>query len=497
MLDQQLNRVSMYRLLSITLTCLWGFATLLTLIGLLPYSPVAMIASATVLVASSYGFNVLFGWLFSVKTHDESSFITAMILFFLFIPSADLAGLSALALVAMIAMGSKYVLAVRGRHIFNPAAIGAVIIGLLGVTYATWWIATPVLTPVTLLFAFLILYKTRRLKLGLVFLTTAIPLIILVALVNGQSLSSAITSIPSWPLLFLVGFMLSEPLTLPARKWQRYVISAVVAILFTVPFDIGILSSTPAFALVIGNLVGFLLTQRRHLALVFKERIQLSDSTEEYTFTTKQPINYIPGQYMEMTIPHAHKDGRGVRRIFSIVGTPDESTIRFGIKMYDRPSSFKTALHDLKPGTIVTATGIGGDFILPKDTTTPLLLIAGGIGITPFISHLLYLRKKNVATDITLIYFVSTIKDLVYANTIKTSGIRVIVVTTDKNSLPDPNWILHSAQRIAVHDITKYIPDITTRSVFISGPPQMVDDMKHTVKQLHAKHITCDYFTGY
>lgn len=497
MLDQQLNRISMYRLLSITLTCLWGFAAFLALLNQLPYSPFAMMASAAILVVSAYGFNVFFGWLFGIKTHDESSFITAMILFFLFMPSANIADLSALALIAMIAMGSKYVLAVRGRHIFNPAAISAVIIGLLGITYATWWVATPVLAPVTFLFAFLILYKTRRLKLGLIFLATAISLISLMGLASGQPLLSTLANIPSWPLLFFVGFMLSEPLTLPPRKWQRYVIGVVVAILFAVPFGIGILSSGPALALVVGNLIGFLFTQRRHLALTFTERAQLSDTTEEYTFTVKQPVNYIPGQYMEITIPHAHKDGRGLRRIFSIVGAPDELTIRFGIKMYDRPSSFKKALHNLKLGKIVTATGVGGDFILPKQTTSPLLFIAGGIGITPFISHLLYLKKQNSTTDIALIYFVSSVNELAYADTIIASGISVIVVTSDENTLPDLGWVHHNAKRITAHDITKYVPNIAARSVYISGPPQMVDDMKHVTKKLRAKNITCDYFTGY
>lgn len=487
----------MYRLLSITLTSLWVLGVCLAQLNLLPYSPIAMIASAAVLVLSAYGFNVLFGWLFGVKTHNESSFITAFILFFLFSPSVALADLAALALVAMIAMGSKYVLALHGRHIFNPAAISAVIIGLLGITYATWWVATPILLPATLLFAFLILYKTRRVTLGLIFLTTAIPLILVASIINGQTLPSAIAFLPSWPLLFFVGFMLSEPLTLPPRKWQRYLVGVVVAILFSIPIDVGALSGTPALALVIGNTIGFLFTQKRHIQLAFKGRNRLSSTSEEYVFEVKQPINYIPGQYMEITVPHKHKDGRGLRRIFSIVGTPGESTVRFGIKMYARPSSFKSALRTLSPGATITATGIGGDFVLPKQPETPLLFIAGGIGITPFISHLLYLQHRQQNRDIVLVYSVSTVEDLAYTDVLKDSGIQVIVVSKSEKPLPQSSWIHHNEQYVTGNDLIHYIPDISLRSAYISGPPQMVDSTKEILHQLNLRHVTCDYFTGY
>lgn len=496
-LDQLLNRVSMYRLLSIALTSLLILAICLAQLNLLPYSPITMIASAAVLVLSAYGFNVLFGWLFGVKTHDESSYITALILFFLFSPSAQIADLAALALVAMIAMGSKYVLALRGRHIFNPAAVSAVIIGLLGITFATWWVATPILLPATILFAFLILYKTRRVKLGLIFLATAIPLILVAAVNTGQPLLSALAFLPSWPLLFFVGFMLSEPLTLPPRKWQRYLVGVVVAVTFAVPFDLGVFSSTPALALIIGNAIGFLFTQKRHTQLVFKERNQLSGTSEEYIFEVNQPINYIPGQYMEITVPHRHKDGRGLRRIFSIVGVPGDQTIRFGIKMYDKPSSFKRALRSLKPGTAVAATGVGGDFILPKQLDTPLLFFAGGIGITPFISHLLYLQSELKKRDVILIYAVTTVEDLAYIDILKKSDVKVIVVSKSKKSLPVSSWIHHNAHHITGSDLVNYIPDITLRSSYVSGPPHMVDSTKDTLRQLSVRRITCDYFTGY
>jgi ferredoxin-NADP reductase/Na+-translocating ferredoxin:NAD+ oxidoreductase RnfD subunit len=495
--DQFLNQMSMYRLLSVALMAVWGVVLYLSLIGRLHYSPLELIASAVVLILSTYGFNVLFGWLFNVRTHDESSFITALILFFLFSPSIRLLDLATLALIAMIAMGTKYVLVIKGRHVFNPAAAGAVIVGILGVTHATWWIATPILVPVTLLFAFLILYKTRRLTLGVLFLATAIPLIITVGMFNGQSLLAAVTSLLSWPLLFFVGFMLSEPLTLPPRRWQRYLIGVIVAVLFAIPVSIGGISSSPALALLIGNLIAFTFTQRKHLQLTFKERRRLSPSSEEYVFAAGQPLAFTAGQYMEITIPHTHKDSRGIRRIFSIVSAPGDSTVRFGIKMHEQPSSFKKALRDILPGMTIDATGIGGDFVLPKDASVPLLFVAGGIGITPFISHLLNMRDVNQAKDVILIYIVSSVEELTYVDIIEASGIRVVVVTNTSDTTQKRNWTMIDARRITVSHIATYVPDLSDRHVYVSGPPQMVSNIKALLKGMQAKHITCDYFTGY
>lgn len=496
-LDQILNAVSMYRLVSIALVTLLVFSAGLATIKLLPYSPIEIIASALVLTVSAYGFNVLFAWLFRVKPHNESTFITALILSFMFSPSINPIDLAALALVAMIAMGSKYVLAVRGRHIFNPAAVSAVIIGMMGIAYATWWVATPVLFPVTLLLAFVILYKTRRVQLGLLFLLIASVLIVATSVIGGQTLLSAIVFLASWPLLFFAGFMLSEPLTLPPRKWQRYLVGSVVAILFAMPIDIGPLSATPALALVIGNAIGYLFTQRRRIELVFRERKQLTKTSSEYVFEPKYPINYTAGQYMEITVPHTNKDSRGIRRIFSIVSAPGDPTVRFGIKMYDKPSSFKKTLIALKPGDIVNGTSVGGDFTLPDRENLPLLLIAGGIGITPFISHLSQLQTQKERRDIVLIYFVSTIDDVAYVRVLEASGIKVIIVTKSDERRSQSSWVYHNAQRLSANDITKYIPDVSARRAYVSGPPQMVDAMRSTLKEVAVKRISCDYFTGY
>lgn len=497
-IDYWLNRVSMYRLVSISLTVLWISAVVFTMAGVLDYSPYAMAVCGSLLIATTFLSNRLFGFLFGVRTHDESTYITALILFFLFTPSLDLDTLLALGLAGMIASASKYVLVYRSRHIFNPAAIAAAIIGLTGLGFASWWVATPVLLPVTAATAFLILYKTRRLvDIGLTFIAIAVPLVIMVLLIGDTSLPDAFNLLPSWPFLFFAGFMLSEPLTLPAKKWQRLAEVAIVAVLFAIPIHIGSYLITPALALVIGNAFAFLVTQRRHVNLTFIQRHALTPTSEEYEFEPNHAIRFEAGQYMEITIPHAGKDGRGLRRVFSMTSAPGEPTVRFGVKFYEPSSTFKQALKHLESRHVIQATNIGGDFTLPKDATTPILFIAGGIGITPFISHLRYLKRTRQARDITLVYAVNSIKEIAYADVLRKSEVKITIVTQANGALPDKSWSRFDAPTITEELLHKAIPDISHHAVYISGPPAMVNATKAHLRQLKAKNIKSDYFTGY
>jgi ferredoxin-NADP reductase len=200
---------------------------------------------------------------------------------------------------------------------------------------------------------------------------------------------------------------------------------------------------------------------------------------------------------MEITVPHAPKDSRGIRRTFSIVAAPGATDITFGVRMYDKSSSFKTALKSLHKGAVIHATTVGGDFILPKQPNTPLLFIAGGIGITPFISHLLALQQQHETRDIVLVYSVSSMDDLAYVDLLRSTGIRVIVVTQSNERLPVNSWQHVNKQRISTELFDELIPDTRTRRVYVSGPPAIVDRTKQIMKRLGVPSVTSDYFTGY
>jgi glycine betaine catabolism B len=492
-LDQLLGKITMYRQLVYALLTIATMAFILMLTGYLPYSPVLFLVSLVLFVGVSYGSNRLFGWLFGVQPHGESAIITGLILALLFSPPTTLLIGFKLALVAAIAMASKYIIAIRSRHIFNPAAIAIVIASVSKLAFATWWIATPALLPVTLIVAFLVLYKTKRIQMALVFLVVATTGIALQTIAQGsitpQTFVSALTS---WPLIFFAGIMLCEPLTLPPRRYQQFVVVGLVATLLVSSFHYGPISMTPALALIVGNAVAWLWATRGVIKLRLASKNQMSSTLYDFTFDSNSKMKFTPGQYLELTLPHRHSDSRGTRRVFSIVGSVGSDQVSIGTRIPDHSSSFKRSLMALKNGQTVYATRVAGDFVLPKDESIPIVLIAGGIGITPYISHIVAGGKRRI----TLIYAAGSVSDLAYVHELKKYDIDITVVTTDTTPLPDKSWRHVAAGPLTKDILNDLIHKEENPVVYISGPPGMVNATKRIVKELGLPAKT-DHFTGY
>jgi ferredoxin-NADP reductase len=315
---------------------------------------------------------------------------------------------------------------------------------------------------------------------------------------EGESFGESLVLWLSWPILFFSSFMLTEPLTLPGKKWQQILEAAVVAVLFAVPINIGDFSTSPALALVIGNLIAFGFTRRQKVTLTFVEQKQLTPTTHEFIFTSHTPQQYAAGQYLEIRVPHKHDDFRGSRRSFSITSAPGEETVRLGVKFYEPSSTFKKALRVLKKGAVIESTGIRGDFTLPKDRLKPLLYVAGGIGITPFVSHLQALKRRKEVRDIVLFYAISSLDELAYKDILESAGIKVCIITKTNQRLTLPkNWVHINEPFITKEVLASYIPDVSARTAYVSGPPLMIDGVKKQLKQLRVTHIKTDYFIGY
>jgi len=486
-----LTKMPMYAVIGGGLSVLISIAFLGSLFSALSFHPLALIASTLVFCGVSIGASALFGKIYGIYSHLRSALITALILSLIFTPSFEVFTLMQYALIAVVAQASKFVVAYKGRHIFNPAAFGALLGGLLSLSYASWWVANPVLIIPTILGAFLVLYKTRQLQIGGLFLGISILLITIAALLRGDTFIVAITAIAtSWPIFFFAGFMLSEPLTLPPRKKQKVIIAAVAAVLISLPFGIGDFNSSPEFALLAANLVAFILAfrQRQGITLTFRKRRTLTPTVQEFIFETDHAVSFEPGQYIEITVPHKKEDGRGTRRSFSVTSTPGENELRMAMKFYDPSSTLKKQLKAIAPGTKIQTTGITGDFVLPKDAGQKLLFVAGGIGITPFISQIA--ASKVEGRDITVLYFAKNADELAYRTQLDKSGAIVHYFTADADK------DMNHGSRLNEKTVKKYVTGQGFDAAYISGPPAMVASAKHLLKN-DIRHIKTDYFSGY
>ena len=493
----KVGSVTMYRLVLISLLGLAVVALIESLFGLGSYPPLALLATFSASTAACYLSNRALAAMFRVVPHSESSLITGLLIFFIFPPSLNALPVLGVALAAVLASGSKYILAVRGRHVFNPAAAGAFLLTLTGFYFSGWWIGTAPMLPFTLIVAALIVFRLRRLSMACAFIAVAGSIMAVRSLVAGIPVHLALEwPITSSPMIFFAGLMLTEPLTQPPLRWQRFGFAAVVGFFFSVPMHLGSVYIAPESALLIGNLLAFGLGQRQSIELTMAARTQLTPATTEFAFRSSRRLSFRAGQYLELTLPHRHADSRGRRRVFSIASAPGSDLVRIGTRLPEHASTFKQALTDLPEGSVITATSIAGDFLLPRNPRVPLLLIAGGIGITPFASQIEDLAADH-RRDIVVVYAVQDAADVSYADVLEASGVPVILVS--KNPIPElpTGWTAIQTSRVDQKLLAESVPDIARREVHISGPPAMVEAVSDAARRLDARTVRTDSFSGY
>jgi ferredoxin-NADP reductase len=512
-LDRQLGKVTMYRLVTILLLLLAAVVVVLTATGTFtdPFTVRAELISLVVLVAASVASSRLLGLLWRVRPHTESAVITALLLWFLFWPTTQVVDLAWLAAAALLANVSKYVIAWRGRHVLNPAAAGAVLVILVQdlagretPINATWWIAAEKLLPFVAVAALLVLWRTRRLDVGLLFTAVASAGGVWGLTQGlGSTLDAAVRTVAySFPVVFVAAFMVTEPLTLPPRRAQQLVVAAVTGVLFaagplltlvdvTAP-SFGVVSlSLPEVAIVLGNLVAFVLARRHGVELELTSSTRPTPETRELTFRPTRATRFVPGQYVELTVPHAGTDSRGSRRTFSISSSPaGDGSMSIALRVPEPASSFKQALVGLEPGCTVRATGVGGDFVLPADTSVPVVLVAGGIGITPFLSQLRHVPDR----DAVVVWGVPSAAEVPLADDL--AGARVVLVCPERPAQLAPGWTHVEATVLSADIVAEAVPDLAERRAYVSGPPAMVNAVRPGLRR-RAKRVRTDYFTGY
>lgn len=482
LLDEIQNRVTMYRSMLYHLLGLVTLALVLAYFGWLPFSPLLLLFSALYLVAVCWVVNTLLARVFGAAKNVESAFISALILALVMTPARTLADVWTLTAVAVLAMGSKYVLALNKRHIFNPVAIAILLLLLSGKGAASWWVSSFSMLPLVAIGGLLVARKLRQLPAVATMASAALLTFVISAVMSGVDVVVGLRQVlMASPLLFFATVMFTEPLTTPADTRRRLAYAALVGVLF----------ATPELALVIGNIFSAVVSPNVRRVLRLVQKIQTGPELYDFVFAAERPVAFRPGQYMEWTLPHQHSDSRGVRRYFTVAASPTEGSIRIGVRFNPKPSSFKRRLLSLGMGDTIVASQVAGDFVLPKNSTQPCVLIAGGIGITPYRSMVQYLVDKKEKRPITIFYAAKTEADFVYKEIFDRAerelSVRTVYVAED------------TMGRLSAEMIQKYVPNFKDCIFYLSGPRGLVVAFENILRGLGIprRHIKTDFFPGY
>src|ERR1039458_520339 len=114
-------------------------------------------------------------------------------------------------------------------------------------------------------------------------------------------------------------------------------------------------------------------------------RVEVADGTMAFHFERPSRLDFKPGQSADVTlISPPETDSEGNTRTFSIASSPYETKLMFATRMRD--TAFKRSLKKIPLGTEVKIDSPMGSFTLHKNSAKPAVFLAGGIGITPFLS---------------------------------------------------------------------------------------------------------------
>ncbi|WP_299168132.1 ferredoxin--NADP reductase [uncultured Arthrobacter sp.] len=220
------------------------------------------------------------------------------------------------------------------------------------------------------------------------------------------------------------------------------------------------------------------------------ERRQVAEGTLELAFKRPEKFAFHAGQYLQLRLPKLlYRDRRGASRVFSIASSPADKE-RIIVAYRDTGSGFKQTLRESRIGSEVIIEGPHGFHLLPRQPARPVVLIAGGIGITSFMSMLrLNAERDEVARPhITLLYVNRSQRSAAYLDELKHFEKKSARLTVKTNfGIIDEKFISTSVKN---KDQCLW---------YIAGPPFMVESAQGALEAMgvDSGRIYCEEFPGY
>ena len=171
-------------------------------------------------------------------------------------------------------------------------------------------------------------------------------------------------------------------------------------------------------------------------------------------------LAWTAGQAQAYILPQAGPTPAEHERWFTIASAPSEGVIHISTRVSQ--SAFKQALNALKPGATVERYDLGGKFVW-EEVGGPVVLVAGGIGITPFRSILLERQSAGKPLNATLLHFNRT-NEVPFQNTLQ--ELAAVHPEFNVQTLVD--------ERVTAEAILNHAPEAKQQTVYLSGPKPMV-----------------------
>lgn len=231
-------------------------------------------------------------------------------------------------------------------------------------------------------------------------------------------------------------------------------------------------------------------------------REEIADGTMAFHFEKPNGFAFKPGQAIDLIIaqPPAPVADQSARHTFSIVSAPFENELVVATRMRD--SVFKRALKSLLIGAQAMIDGPFGSLNLHQDRTRPVVFIAGGIGITPFVSILRQAARDQLPQRLMLLYSNRRPEDAAFLAELQQLEVdnphfTLVATMTDMRASGRP-WAGHTGL-ITGALVNSVVVGLPQPIYYVVGPPGMVEAMWQTLSQagIGDDDIRSEAFYGY
>src|SRR6266566_148741 len=230
-------------------------------------------------------------------------------------------------------------------------------------------------------------------------------------------------------------------------------------------------------------------------------REEVAEGTMSFYFDKPAGFQFRPGRYIDVTlIDPPETDAEGNIRTLSLASAPTEKDLMVATRMRD--TAFKRVLKTMPLGSPLKIDGPLGSFTLHSNASRPAVLLAGGIGITPFRSMVVNSARMGFPNRIVLFYSNRRPEDSAFLQELQRIGAenknyQTICVMTKMEKSKHP-WNGETGY-VDKTMLARFVPDVAAPIYYIAGPPAMVTAMKEILISagVNEDDIRSEDFAGY
>ena len=230
-----------------------------------------------------------------------------------------------------------------------------------------------------------------------------------------------------------------------------------------------------------------------------KGRLVVAEGTMAFRLSKPDGFVFKAGQAIRLELIDPPADAGQGSRTLSLVSAPFEQELMLATRMRD--SAFKRALKALPDGASIRIDGPFGDLTL-GDTGRPAVFIAGGIGITPFMSMLRQAAEDRSPQPLFLAYSNRRPEDSAFLDELQqlerqNQRFHLMATMTDM-SKSAREWS-GETDFVDADMLKRFVGDLAAPIYYIVGPPAMVEAMQWTLDGagIAKDSIRTEEFYGY